>query len=95
VALPSSAEVTLEGTGPGQELVAHLGPVLEGLRPVADTADAPRPAPVPRAPAAELIALFDAQATSRWLDVAARRMRALRDDLEAIRRAVTPPPDRQ
>ena len=58
--------------GPGAELVDHLGPVLARL------AEDRGPA-VPAASgtdAAALLALFDAAAGSRWLDVAARRMRA-------------------
>lgn len=93
--------------GPGEELIAHLTPVLAGLdqlrsssaaagssaAPITSPAAAmPAPAmptpPIPGArvphhPAAmaaedreRLLDLFDAQASSRWLDVAARRMRA-------------------
>ncbi|HEY6795623.1 MAG TPA: thiamine pyrophosphate-dependent enzyme [Kineosporiaceae bacterium] len=64
--------VSLTGEGPGRELVAHLDAVLDSLA---------RPAPGDRLPAADaerLLRLFDAQAGSRWLDVAARRMRAAR-----------------
>ena len=79
-----SAEVTatppvdLAGSGPGEELVAHLAPVLEGL----DTGRSAAPSKLRRRPvdAAEeraLLDLLDAQLASRWLDVAARRMRAL------------------
>jgi 2-oxoisovalerate dehydrogenase E1 component len=90
VASPSSADdaeppgVELAGPGPGDELVAHLGAVLDGLdllapgyrvEGVVQGVDEERswasPAP------AELVPLFEAQAASRWLDVAARRMRAL------------------
>jgi 2-oxoisovalerate dehydrogenase E1 component len=61
-------ELALDRPGAGDELVDHLGGVLEAL------ATAP-PAPGPGDREA-LGALFEAQATSRWLDVAARRMRA-------------------
>jgi 2-oxoisovalerate dehydrogenase E1 component len=86
VASPSSADeadlqgVELAGPGPGDELVAHLGAVLDGLDALApeyraEGVDEERswasPAPT------ELVPLFEAQAASRWLDVAARRMRAL------------------
>ncbi len=65
--------------GPGAELVEHLGTTLERL------IDDPLPVPGPRPRASglawknELLDLFDAQATSRWLDVAARRLRASGD----------------
>ncbi len=81
-------EVALDGPGPGDELVAHLAPVLDGLTRL-NPPDGPgrdggpeRFAPpvrrplVPHDEADALVALFDAQVTSRWLDVAARRMRA-------------------
>ena len=83
---PSSADyadppgVELAGAGPGDELVAHLEAVLDGLDGLApghrldaveDGASWGSPAPT------ELVPLFEAQAASRWLDVAARRMRAL------------------
>ena len=75
MAPPSSGELSLEGRGAGQELVAHLDTVLDELKPPPGTGEGSPP--VPRVAAEELLALFDAQATSRWLDVAARRMRAL------------------
>jgi 2-oxoisovalerate dehydrogenase E1 component len=78
--------------GPGAELVDHLGPVLaslagdpppaapappvsfggDGLVPV-DGTDEEAPLEALRA---DLADLFEAQAASRWLDVAARRMAA-------------------
>jgi 2-oxoisovalerate dehydrogenase E1 component len=86
VTIPSSAERTsrspdleLDGPGPGEELVAHLRPVLDGLmapsRPSTDGA--------PVHPE-ELLRLLDAQLASRWLDVAARRMRALDEGFYTI-----------
>ncbi len=76
--------LSLEGPGPGDELVAHLAPVLADLHAMPGGADADSAGPhavqhrpLPRDVAADLLALFDAQAGSRWLDVAARRMRAL------------------
>jgi 2-oxoisovalerate dehydrogenase E1 component len=69
VACPAQL-VALTGDGPGRELVAHLDAVLEGLHRMT-------PARALSADEAErLLRLFDAQAGSRWLDVAARRMRA-------------------
>jgi 2-oxoisovalerate dehydrogenase E1 component len=62
-------EVALTGDGPGRELVAHLDAVLAAL----PAAPGPRPGPS----AEPLLRLFDAQAGSRWLDVAARRLRAV------------------
>ena len=61
------ARVDLDADGPGAELVAHLQPVLQDLiaRPMGS-----RPGPE------GLLHLLDAQARSRWLDVAARRLRA-------------------
>ncbi|MBK6871081.1 MAG: MFS transporter [Kineosporiaceae bacterium] len=101
----SAADLRVPGAG--EELIAHLTPVLAGLErhrpdvaPAGPLAGSPVPAspPVsaasavsvtlpgartphdPRAVAAEeregLLDLFDAQVSSRWLDVAARRMRA-------------------
>ncbi|HYY10125.1 MAG TPA: thiamine pyrophosphate-dependent enzyme, partial [Kineosporiaceae bacterium] len=74
------AGVRLDGRGPGEELVAHLQPVLAHLAPAhagsPEEVEAVPPAPLAADGAAELLALFDAQAASRWLDVAARRMRA-------------------
>ncbi len=58
--------------GPGADLVDHLGAVLERLaqrRPAAT-------GEVSEAVRADLVELFEAQAGSRWLDVAARRMSA-------------------
>jgi 2-oxoisovalerate dehydrogenase E1 component len=69
------AELSLDGTGPGHELVVHLDGVLDGLAGRVHTGDGPHREHAPDVQ--ELIPLFDAQATSRWLDVAARRMRAL------------------
>jgi 2-oxoisovalerate dehydrogenase E1 component len=60
----------LSGPGPGEELIEHLDHTLDEL---GRTLPADQP---DRALAADLLALFDAQAGSRWLDVAARRMRA-------------------
>ncbi|MFI7586072.1 transketolase C-terminal domain-containing protein [Spongisporangium articulatum] len=63
--------------GPGAELVAHLGDALETLA-------APQPArghalePTSDAVRDDLLTLFEAQATSRWLDVLARRLAAAR-----------------
>jgi 2-oxoisovalerate dehydrogenase E1 component len=92
VAIPSSAEraprrldVDLDGPGPGEELVAHLRPVLDDLTapphpsPDADGWPAENGAGERAdadANAAQLLPLLDAQLASRWLDVAARRMRA-------------------
>jgi len=67
---PAVRSVPLGGEGPGHDLVAHLDAVLADL-PAAGAAG-------PGDPDAEtLLRLFDAQAGSRWLDVAARRMRAV------------------
>ena len=55
--------------GPGADLVDHLGAVLERL---SDTA--PEPEVDSEAVRIELLEIFEAQAASRWLDVAARRM---------------------
>ncbi len=65
--------VDLGSPGPGDELVAHLAPVLDGL----DTAPV-RPVSLPESADDEqaLLDLLRAQMASRWLDVAARRMRA-------------------
>ncbi len=88
--------IDLHGAGPGDELLAHLAPVLTELsdppsgpsqsalltprtplggvpvaRPAGDSSA------LPGAQAELLLDLFDAQAGSRWLDVAARRMRAV------------------
>jgi 2-oxoisovalerate dehydrogenase E1 component len=82
VALPSSGELTLEGSGPGDELVAHLDGVLADPAGPEHTVEGRHREQDPDAQA--LIALFDAQATSRWLDVAARRMRALDEGFYTI-----------
>jgi 2-oxoisovalerate dehydrogenase E1 component len=68
----------LAGAGPGEELIAHLAPELAGL----GTASSTVPSTVNRRPATgeqeqALLDLLDAQIASRWLDVAARRMRAV------------------
>lgn len=71
---PAVTRIDLVGPGPGAELIAHLDAVLDGLT------DPPGPlGPEPLRPfdAERLLRLFDAMAGSRWLDVAARRMRAL------------------
>ena len=62
--------------GPGAELVEHLGAALERLLddPVPVAGQRPRSSSL--AWKNQLLDLFDAQATSRWLDVAARRLRA-------------------
>jgi 2-oxoisovalerate dehydrogenase E1 component len=70
--------VVLAGSGPGEELVAHLAPELDGL----DTASSKVPSNANRRPESPeeeqaLLDLLDAQMASRWLDVAARRMRAV------------------
>jgi 2-oxoisovalerate dehydrogenase E1 component len=68
--------------GPGAELVAHLVPTLEHLADgETPTVPGPRRGAGRRARAvlpwrSELLDLFEAQAASRWLDVAARRMHA-------------------
>ncbi len=97
----SAADLSVPG--PGEELIAHLTPVLATLDqldrgeatdrpagPVGSGSSAP-PSPGPGIPVARLpndpravraeegdllLELFDAQVASRWLDVAARRMRA-------------------
>lgn len=61
--------------GPGADLVDHLGAVLERLGAVAPAAGVD----VSEAVRGDLIDLFEAQASSRWLDVAARRMQATGD----------------
>jgi 2-oxoisovalerate dehydrogenase E1 component len=70
--------VDLAGSGPGEELVAHLAPVLDGL----DTTPSAAPSQAKWRPgsaeeAQRLLDLLDAQMSSRWLDVAARRMRVI------------------
>ncbi len=77
------ATVDLAGPGPGEELVSHLPPVLAGLdrlTPAEGSGPTDRPdggsAPTPDERAL-LLDLFDAQVASRWLDVAARRLRAI------------------
>ena len=69
-AADSSPEIELDGPGPGEELVAHLRPLLD--QPPAAGRASPD-----GADATPLLQLLDAQLSSRWLDVAARRMRAL------------------
>jgi 2-oxoisovalerate dehydrogenase E1 component len=58
--------------GPGADLVDHLGAVLERLASTSPSGSAD----ASEAVRGDLIDLFEAQAASRWLDVAARRMRA-------------------
>jgi 2-oxoisovalerate dehydrogenase E1 component len=88
----SAADLRVPGAG--EELIAHLTPILAGLDretpavPPAGPPPEPPPVVVPTARAHDdpravragereaLLDLFDAQAASRWLDVAARRMRA-------------------
>ena len=68
--------VVLSGPGVGCDLVAHL--------PVEDLpSSVPAPEVLPR-PTSALVDLFDAQAASRWLDVAARRMRAIDEGFYTI-----------
>ena len=70
--------VDLAGAGPGEDLVAHLAPVLDGLDTGHSTAlHKERRRPETDDEARDLLDLFAAEATSRWLDVAARRMRAI------------------
>ncbi len=58
--------------GPGADLVAHLGAVVEEL-----SADAPAGSGTVSEPVrGDLLDIFESQAASRWLDVAARRMHA-------------------
>jgi 2-oxoisovalerate dehydrogenase E1 component len=57
--------------GPGADLVDHLGAVLERLAGRAPAATGE----VSEAVRTDLLELFEAQAGSRWLDVANRRMR--------------------
>jgi 2-oxoisovalerate dehydrogenase E1 component len=56
--------------GPGADLVDHLGAILERLAAGPVTAGQG----MPEAAQGDLIDIFEAQAASRWLDVAARRM---------------------
>jgi 2-oxoisovalerate dehydrogenase E1 component len=65
--------------GPGADLVDHLGATLERLIDESVSAPGPRRRTSSQAWKKELLDLFDAQATSRWLDVAARRLRASGD----------------
>jgi 2-oxoisovalerate dehydrogenase E1 component len=58
--------------GPGADLVDHLGGVLERLVSTKPAATGE----VSEAVRADLMELFEAQVTSRWLDVGGRRMRA-------------------
>jgi 2-oxoisovalerate dehydrogenase E1 component len=92
------AAVTLAGTGPGAELVAHLSAVLEALgspgAPGAPTAPGGLPVAAEHVTSAlhdghpqdarDLLALLDAQMASRWLDVAARRLRAVDEGFYTI-----------
>ena len=85
MAIPSSAErssrlptLELDGPGPGEELVAHLRPVLASLKTPSPPGDGTPVDPD------ELLRLLDAQLASRWLDVAARRMRALDEGFYTI-----------
>ncbi len=89
---PALTVTDLGEPGPGAELVDHLGPVLQRLAedppPPAGAPPAPEDGDVlvpvdgtdEEAPLealrADLADLFEAQAASRWLDVAARRMAA-------------------
>jgi 2-oxoisovalerate dehydrogenase E1 component len=87
VASPSSAEaeprveIELDGPGPGEELIAHLRPVLDEL--LTGVPDAPARDGA-REDYDQLLTLLDAQLASRWLDVAARRMRALDEGFYTI-----------
>ncbi|HST85403.1 MAG TPA: transketolase C-terminal domain-containing protein [Kineosporiaceae bacterium] len=65
--------------GPGADLVDHLGAVLERLGAATSVE-----AEVSEAIRGDLLDLFDAQAASRWLDVAARRMQATGDGRHTI-----------
>lgn len=71
-ARPAAVSPELGGAGPGAELVAHVGDALETLSSSAGRA-AREPTDRTRD---DLLTLFEAQATSRWLDVVARRMAA-------------------
>lgn len=66
--------------GPGADLVDHLGAVLERLAASSPEASGE----VSEAVRGELTDLFEAQAASRWLDVAARRMHATGDGRHTI-----------
>jgi len=98
----SAAELAVPGAG--EELIAHLTPVLAGLDHLPTVSSAPSrsgtptgaPPAVPGARVPHdprtarggehelLLDLFDAQASSRWLDVAARRMRAVGEGFYTI-----------
>ncbi|MEJ2578334.1 MAG: thiamine pyrophosphate-dependent enzyme, partial [Kineosporiaceae bacterium] len=67
----TSPAVELSGTGPGEELVAHLAAVLDGLENLRGSSVV-----LPDGDDDLLVRMLDAQMGSRWLDVAARRMRA-------------------
>lgn len=74
--------VDLAGSGPGEELVAHLAPVLDGLDTTPSPTSSTTVSGASRRPeSAEeeqgLLDLLDAQMSSRWLDVAARRIEAI------------------
>jgi 2-oxoisovalerate dehydrogenase E1 component len=90
VANPSSAErasrrldVELDAPGPGDELIAHLRPVLDDLTSPSTTVSPP-PTAGTGVDSRELLPLLDSQLASRWLDVAARRMRALDEGFYTI-----------
>jgi 2-oxoisovalerate dehydrogenase E1 component len=70
--LPLVTVTDLGEPGPGAELVDHLGAVLERLVTSAPAGTGE----VTEAVRADLLELFEAQITSRWLDVAGRRLRA-------------------
>lgn len=85
-----SPPVDLAGTGPGEELVAHLAAVLASLdaslSPSLQTGAAgpSEAAETGEQAQLDLLDLLDAQMTSRWLDVAARRMHAIGQGFSAI-----------
>ena len=69
-------KVSLSGPGVGADLVAHL--------PIDDLSSSVPSPDTPARPTSALVDLFDAQAGSRWLDVAARRMRAVNEGFYTI-----------
>ncbi len=71
--------VELAGSGPGQELVDHLASVLDCL----DSGGRARE-PLPAGDESALVRLLEAQMGSRWLDVVARRMRAVGEGFYTI-----------